>query len=235
MLYNSLLETDNTDQGIESFIAVHTNLMTLHGFMAGFQYVAFDPQLDSNDGKSDIGKWVFGIRYFGLTLSLFGVVISLITIEFLKSSKSEPLDLVVEAVLDYASFFLMSDYLAVLATFMIGLAVNVLIYESLRWEVCLAFNFLTAVGCVGFLFQFWKMILGRQNYGNDGRHIYGNEEFKLAIADQNDIRTRLWRFWNGEGRTNVNGGGGSNEEGQEGTTMNGQEGSTVSGGGGGNE
>ena len=42
MLYSSIIETGSASEGIKAFSSIHANLMALHGFMAGFQYVVLE-------------------------------------------------------------------------------------------------------------------------------------------------------------------------------------------------
>jgi hypothetical protein len=84
MLYNFIREDGSAANGIEALSCIHSNLMGLHGFMAGFQYVVLEgtvPETGLEFEVSTLQQTTFTLRFLGFLCSLAGTIISLITME----------------------------------------------------------------------------------------------------------------------------------------------------------
>lgn len=171
-LYSSLRETGKAERGIHLFCDIHTNLMNLHGFMAGFQYIALDMEHDPRRGDV-LTQVVYGLRMVGLCMSFSGVLGSLLSIEYLKSIIHEPQDLQVEGIMAYAPYFLLSDQLAVTTTCLLVLTINIMCYGFVPDWFCYTFNVGCAILSVNAINLFKMMIVNRQMHGS-GRFLYSD-------------------------------------------------------------
>ena len=180
MLYSSIIETGSASEGIKAFSSIHANLMALHGFMAGFQYVVLErtAEIVSTPAElSNLRQAEFVLRVIGFGFSLTGTIISLITMEYLKSIESEDLKMQVEGCMNYACFFRHSDELAILASLMLALTTNLLLYDYLPIWICITLNVLTGVTAVYIVCNLYSIIIARQKYGDGGRHLYKDDDF----------------------------------------------------------
>lgn len=175
LLYNSFRATGKAEQGIQIFIDIHNRLLTLHGFMAGFQYIALDAQVDPRRSET-MSKVVFGIRVIGLAMSFCGTLISLLTMEYLKSLIYESPDFQVQGIMYYYKFFLLSDQIAVAATYLLVVTVNLMCYGILPDFVCYIFHILSIMAGLFGGYKFKEMIIDRQRYGS-GRFLYSDPLF----------------------------------------------------------
>jgi hypothetical protein len=160
--------------------------MGLHGFMAGFQYVVLERTVTQIDSElSVLRKTEVTLRVLGFGCSLAGTIISLITMEYLKSIEWEDLELQVKGCLKYAKFFRHSDELGFLAFLVMAITTNMLLYDYLPLWLCITLNATSSIMSLYILYYFHEIILGRQKYGG-GRHLYKDEDFIRATM-------RNWR------------------------------------------
>jgi len=178
-LYNSLWSTGDTVEGIDALCTIYSNLLALHGFMAGFQFIAIEAgvSMDGSDAENMIELAVFSCRYFGFSLSLGGSLICLIIQEYLKCIQNERIDMQVRGICKYALFFQMGDYTAIGATVCLALSSNFILWSG-GFPVPLAVAFNVYFGLCGtiLLYTFFNVIVYRQ----DGRNLYNDENFKAA-------------------------------------------------------
>jgi hypothetical protein len=180
LMYNSIRENGSATKGIQAFSSIHASLMGLHGFMAGFQYVVLERTVTEIGSElSVLRKAEFTLRVLGFSCSLAGTMISLITMEYLKSIEWEGLELQVEGCLKYANFFRHSDELGFLASLVLAITTNMLLYDYLPLWLCITLNATSSIMSLYILYYFHEIILGRQKYGG-GRHLYKDEDFKRA-------------------------------------------------------
>lgn len=154
--------------------------------MAGFQYIALgDWEIKTSiegDLSGDMLKLlVFSARLYGFIVSLFGTLICLITIEYLRTIQHETIETKVRGILRYAYFFQCCDYTAITAIFLLAISSNMILWnETVPILLAVATNILTAVFGLAFLYAFSVIIVGRQR----SRLIYDDPNFVAAKKRQ---------------------------------------------------
>jgi hypothetical protein len=108
LLFNSFITTSSGHSGIESLCEYHSNLMALHEFMAGFQYVVVNSEVSSED-LSALQQAAVAMQTIGFGMSLGGTFVSLLAMEYLKGVLEEPPELQVEGIFKNIFFFKLSD------------------------------------------------------------------------------------------------------------------------------
>jgi protein-S-isoprenylcysteine O-methyltransferase Ste14 len=185
LIFNSLLKYGRTKEGIDDLISIHANLLTLHGFMAGFQYVVIAAGNFQNLTKR-YEQALIALEVLGFFMSLTGTFVCLISIEFLKSITEEPETTQVEGILRYSYFFKASECFAFAAGILLVLATNILIYDTkLPDGFCFAFNVLTFLLCVVVCWMCVVMIIRKQRYA-DGRYLNRYRDYKRSVKKLSD-------------------------------------------------
>ena len=173
LLFNSIRDEGNANLAIQRLTEIHANIMALHGFMAGFQFIVLEKKSASVEATApeELLEAILVLRYLGFIFSLLGSTISLIAQEYLKSVEGEDLKFQVDGILGYSWFFRTSELLAVVAGMLLGTTATLSIYGDVPtaafWILFVFSGFLA----MWFMFYFYKIILGRQAYGE--RHLYG--------------------------------------------------------------
>lgn len=151
--------------------------------MAGFQYIALeDGQINSSSEEGSalyrtMSIIVFSCRVYGFLISLLGTLLCIITQEYLKTMQHETIETQVRGILLYANFFQCCDYTAILATLLLAISQNLLIWnETVPVSFAIATNIVTTSVGLGFLYSFHVIIVGRQR----SRMIYDDPIFIAA-------------------------------------------------------
>lgn len=175
-LYNSLYNSGDTKDGIEALATMHSNLLSLHGFMAGFQFIALEGEinLEGNEIENAIELAIFTTRYLGFTLSLAGSLICLIVQSYLIGIKDEKIETQISGICKYATFFQFGDYTAIASIVCLGFSANVLLWrDGFPFWLAIILNVLFTVGGLLLLFAFLAIIFKKQ----DGRQLYADKTF----------------------------------------------------------
>lgn len=192
-LYNSLDETGNTTDGIQALTDIYSNLMSLHGFMAGFQFVALDG--DVGGGEDDrLDQIIFILRFVGFAISLIGTILCLVVVEYFKTIQQEKVVPQVNGLLKYKNFIQMGDYSAVFAVFILSATSNLILWKKLPSLPCIVLNGASVLALLIFIRAFYVIIMRRQ----DHRKLYEDEYFIRARQEKksckvcNPFKSFMW-------------------------------------------
>jgi hypothetical protein len=145
--------------------------------MAGFQYVALETAVDKDSDQYQIEIIVFALRFLGFITSLGGTMICLVTQEYLKTIGEEKIETQVRGILRYAYFIQMGDYTAILATFLMIVTSNLLLWmNSIPVILAIVFNSISIFFGLLFVRAFYVIIMKRQS----SRKLYADADFILA-------------------------------------------------------
>jgi len=173
LLYNSIKKDGTADHAIEKLSEIHENVMLLHGFMAGFQFVVLDSGESCKDEGvtcSNLDHAILGLRFIGFVSSLMGTLMSLIAQEYFKSVEGERLEFQVVGILNHQPFFRTSELLEVLSATLLITTATMGLYGNLPDEASWTLSVIVAFLLVWGLRKFYIIILARQHYGM--RHLY---------------------------------------------------------------
>jgi hypothetical protein len=149
--------------------------------MAGFQYIGLETTVDQDSDQYQIEIIVFTLRFLGFITSLGGTMICLVTQEYLTAIGEENIETQVKGILRYAYFIQMGDYTAVLATFIMIVTSNLLLWmNSVPFILAITFNGISVFFGLLFVRAFYVIIMKRQS----SRKLYSDPHFIIA-------RTRL--------------------------------------------
>jgi hypothetical protein len=193
LLFNSFFDTGDGGAGVERLLRIHVNLMSVHGFLAGLQFLALG---GTNDGRTqdDIPpreQLVVAFQVAGFAMSVTGTFVSFIATVFFNGVASEHAEMQVEGILRWYAFFRCSEILGGTTCVMLALATNVIVYDKLPRWVCVYTNAVTLVAGLGFLVLFKKIIVNKHTYAG-GRKLYIYRDAPselLQVRQQPDPRT----------------------------------------------
>ena len=166
MLYNSVEETGEAHGALEQMKELHSNLLTYHAFMCGFQFIG----ISGWEPRSDTDQWVVHatlvLLSLGFLCSAFGSIFSFIALEFYGGMKSETSELIVAGVIRYWKIFYLSDLLGFLSTSLFLSGVLCMIHDSLPFTVCVVIDIVGGVAGVCVVAAHYLVIIAKQEYAD---------------------------------------------------------------------
>jgi len=155
LLFNSITRYHNVDAAISSMIQIHTNLLSVHTLMSGFQLVVILnmhtlTMFTQTSMVESIPTQIYqhiatSLLIIGCTLNILGLLISLYTIIHLKSIEEESTRTQVSSILDNYKYFYCSDIFAFGTAIIILCHINLIIYDILPFICCFLFNILSII------------------------------------------------------------------------------------------
>jgi len=162
--------------------------------MAGFQYTTLvdsDVNMDGDGVVDDTELAIFSLRYFGFLTSLAGTLICVIIGEYLKTMQHENMTTQVKGIIRYAYFIQLADYSALLATILLGITINLLLWKnSIPYWIAIFYNVLSLVFGSLMFHAFMKIIAKKQ----PSRLLYDDDHYKEAIGPKSK-RTFWEKVW----------------------------------------
>ena len=151
LLFNSITKYHNVDAAISSIIQIHTNLLSVHTLMSGFQLVVIlnmhtltmFTQTSMVETPAIYQHIATSLLIIGCTLNILGLLLSLYAIIHLKSIEEESTRTQVSSILDNYKYFYCSDLFAFGSAIIILCHVNLIIYDILPTLYCVIFNILS--------------------------------------------------------------------------------------------
>jgi hypothetical protein len=178
LIFNSLRKYGRAKEGLEDVVSMHSSLIVLHGFMAGFQYVVLaEGNIQNLIEHSE--QWLFALEVLGFFMSLTGTFVSIIAMEFRKSIMEEAETTQLKGISSYYYVFKSSYFLAGATGILLVLATNILISDRLPVWVCIVYNVTSFPFCVFLCIFYMVVIRGKRRYA-DGRHLHRYHDFKLS-------------------------------------------------------
>jgi len=172
--YESLEKNGDLKEGIDSLASIYGNLLGMHAFIAGFQYVVLDnDELDLSEGDTLV-LTLFAVRYLGFFMSVIGVLVCIAIHEYLMTIKNEDIETIVKGGLRYAYFIQSADYLAILSIGLISVSCTLLPWQyngPLAFNIAL--NAVIAIAMLIFLRSFYLIIHKSQ----PGRVLYKDADY----------------------------------------------------------
>ena len=166
LLFNSITRYHNVDTAILSIIQIHTNLLSVHTLMSGFQLVVIlnmhtlsmftQTSMVDTRATSLYQHIATSLLIIGCTLNILGLLISLYTIIHLKSIEDESTRTQVSSILDNYKYFYCSDLFAFSSAIIILCHVNLIIYDILPTSYCVLFNILSIIVFGSVIYKFHK-------------------------------------------------------------------------------
>ena len=173
LLFNSITRYHNVNAAISSILQIHTNLLSVHTLMSGFQLVvilnmhtlttAHQPfimftqtSMVETTPASLYQHIATSLLIIGCTLNILGLLISLYTIVHLKSIEDESTRTQVSSILDHYKYFYCSDLFAFGSAIIILCHVNLIIHDILPFICCVIFNILSIIVFGIMVYKFYK-------------------------------------------------------------------------------
>ncbi len=158
------LDMEKFNASIDDIIEVYNMLFDLGLNLAGFQFIGLFLQETGSESITLDVKFAYFILSMGYIIAMFGVLLSFITVEYLRGCRYESPEFVIVGVNTYKWIFKFSDIILYTNCFFFLAPINILIHKSVGTYFGILFNiFCILVMAVG-TFLHSKIIVCKQAY-----------------------------------------------------------------------
>lgn len=170
LLYNcyeeekKMIDKEKLSTAFDDLLDNYGDLLNMGIMLSGFQFVGII--LEKN--LSVTGTNEMSIAYFmlsvGFLISMFGVLISFVTLEYLRGCREENVEFIIAGIQKYKWIFKSADLILYSDCIMFMIPINLLIYNSLSLNLSITYNIICGFLFIMGLFIHYMIIVAKQNY-----------------------------------------------------------------------
>ena len=187
LLYNCYDETrcviDKTklSEAFDDLIDNYSNLFDFGISLSGYQFVGIILENNLSTTESLHVRTAYFILSVGFLISMFGVLICFITIEFLRGCREEHPEFIIAGINKYKTLFKLGDIILYANCILFTVPINILIYSSLDYYFGIIYNVLCGILFILGMYFHYIIIVARQQYNVTDQDITKIETFNTDI------------------------------------------------------
>ena len=170
ILYNGIIK-DDVSNSLDSIIGVQDKLFDYGLTLSGFQFVGIIFESSVLQGAPLFLEISYFFLAIGFVFSLFGSLLSYITMKYILSIKHESPTFIAAGILKYKNVFTMSYIVPFFNCILFLIPINMILYQYLRLSYCLVFNIMSFILFVFGVIAHQVIIFNPQSYLYNGRTI----------------------------------------------------------------
>jgi len=170
LLYNCydenkrIIDRDKLSTAFDDLIDNYSNLFDFGISLSGYQFVGIILENNLSTTESIHNQVAYFILSIGFLISMFGVLICFITIEYLRGCREESAEFIVAGINKYKTLFKLGDIILYADCLLFTIPINILIYNSLEHHYGIIYNILCCIlFALGTGFHY-LVIISRQEY-----------------------------------------------------------------------
>jgi hypothetical protein len=170
LLYNcydeekKIIDKEKLNTAFDDLLDNYGDLLNMGIMLSGFQFVGII--LEKNLSLTE--SYEMSVAYFllsvGFLISMFGVLICFITLEYLRGCRDETVEFIVVGIQKYKWIFKSADVILYSDCIMFTVPINLLIYNSLELNLSLTYNIVCGFLFIIGIFTHYMIIVAKQNY-----------------------------------------------------------------------
>jgi hypothetical protein len=158
------VDKDKLNQSIDDIIGVYDNLFNLGMTLSGYQFIGLTLERNlQNTATLDI-RFAYFILCLGFLISMFGVLLSFIVVEYLRGLRDETPEFIIVGIKSYKIIFKLSDIILYGDSILFVAPINILIYNAIDFYFGVIFNILSIIIFILGIYFHYKIIISRQIY-----------------------------------------------------------------------
>ena len=190
LLFNCYNEKDKTidkeklSQAFDDLLGIYSNLFNFGISLSGYQFVGIILENNLSTTETNYTQVAYFILSTGFLISMFGVLISFITMEFLYGCREESPEFIITGVHKYKKLFKSADIILYADSILFTIPINILIHNSLGEQYAYAYNILCAVFFILGVGFHYIVIVARQQYNLSNDEIKKDDNFDADFLNK---------------------------------------------------
>ena len=170
LLYNcydeekKIINKEKLSTSFDDLLNNYTDLLNLGIMLSGFQFIGIILEKNLSLTGSNEMTLAYFMLSIGFLISMFGVLISFITLEYLRGCREENIEFIIAGIQKYKWIFKSADLILYSDCIMFTIPINLLIYNSLSINLSIAYNIICGFLFITGVFIHYMIIVAKQNY-----------------------------------------------------------------------
>jgi len=189
LLYNCyddktrIMNRDKLSTAFDDLIDNYSNLFDFGISLSGYQFVGIILENNLATTQSTHIQVAYFILSTGFLISMFGVLICFITIEYLRGCREESTEFIVAGINKYKTLFKLGDIILYTDCILFVVPINILIYNSLASHYGIIYNILCGVLFILGVGFHYSVIISKQQYNVSRAEINNGEKFDTDFCN----------------------------------------------------
>jgi hypothetical protein len=158
------VDKDKLNLALDDIAAVYDNLLNLGMTLSGYQFIGLTLERNLQDSAVFGVKLAYFILCSGFLISMFGVLLSFIVVEYVKGLRDESCEFIIVGIKSYKIIFKLSDIILYGDSILFVAPINILIYNVIDFYFGVIFNVMSTIIFVLGVYFHYKIIISRQIY-----------------------------------------------------------------------
>ncbi len=170
LLYNcydeekKMINKEKLNTAFDDLLDNYADLLNLGIMLSGFQFVGIILEKNLSLTESNEMTLAYFMLSVGFLISMFGVLISFVTLEYLRGCRDENIEFIVAGIQKYKWIFKSADIILYSDCITFTVPINLLIYNSLSLNLSIIYNVICGFLFIMGLFIHYMIIVAKQNY-----------------------------------------------------------------------
>lgn len=162
--YGDFLDKDKLNAALDDIVEVYDKLFNFGLTLSGFQFIGLTLERNLKDDESMLIRLAYFILSYGFVTSLFGSLLSFISIEYIKGIREESQEFIISGIKKYKTIFKLADVVLYLDSILFVLPINIMIYNVLDIFFGIIFNVSSLFFFIFGMYFHYTIIISRQTY-----------------------------------------------------------------------
>lgn len=158
------VDKDKLNLALDDISSVYDNLLNLAMTLSGYQFIGLTLERNLQDSASFAIKFAYFILCLGFLISMFGVLLSFVVVEYVKGLRDETCEFIIVGIKSYKIIFKLSDIIIYSDSILFVAPINILIYNVIDFYFCVIFNVISLIIFVLGVYFHYRIIISRQIY-----------------------------------------------------------------------
>lgn len=158
------INVEKLNKAIDDIVEVYQALFSISLSMSSFQFIGLFLQSNGNSIISLDIKFAYFLLSVGFMVSLFGVLLSFIVIEYLRGIRDEEAEFIIVGINHYKSRFKLADIIIYLNCACFIIPVNILIYKNIGNRFGILYNIMSFFLFFTGIYFHYDTIIKKQKY-----------------------------------------------------------------------
>jgi len=189
LLFNCYNEADKTidkeklSKAFDDLLGIYSNLFNFGISLSGYQFVGIILESNLSLTETNYTQVAYFILSTGFLISMFGVLLCFITMEYLYGCREEEPEFIIAGVHKYKKLFKLADIILYADSILFTIPINILIHNSMGEKYAYCYNILCSVFFILGMFFHYTVIISRQQYIVRPEDIDQDDNFNADILN----------------------------------------------------
>lgn len=175
------MNKDKLGQALDDIVEVYNNLFNLGMTLSGYQFIGLTLERNLQDTATLDIRIAYFILCLGFLISMFGVLLSFIVVEYIKGLRDETPEFIIVGIKSYKIIFKLSDIILYGDSILFVVPLNILVYNVIDFYFGIIFNISSLIVFILGMYFHYKIIISKQIYHAE---IIKKECFESDICGQ---------------------------------------------------